>query len=101
MASNGLPGNVITHIDQVTPAWLTTVLANSGALTRGAVTSFDVQTGHGHWSANAMLTLRYESRASMDDVARTMGQSFEAVTKTLYRIRRALLECVERKLSQI
>ena len=60
MASNGLPGNVITHIDQVTPAWLTTVLANSGALTRGAVTSFDVQTGHGHWSANAMLTLRYE-----------------------------------------
>ena len=48
-----------------------------------------------------MLTLRYESRASMDDVARAMGQTFEAVTKTLYRVRRALLECVERKLSQI
>lgn len=47
-----------------------------------------------------MLTLRYESRASMDDVAKAMGQSFEAVTKTLYRVRRALLECVERKLSQ-
>lgn len=48
-----------------------------------------------------MLTLRYESRASMDEVARTMGQSFEGVTKTLYRVRRALLKCVERKLSQI
>jgi len=48
-----------------------------------------------------MLTLRYESRVSMDDVAKAMGQTFEAVTKTLYRVRRALLECVERKLSQI
>lgn len=48
-----------------------------------------------------MLTLRYESRASMDDVARAMGQTFESVTKTLYRVRRALLECVERKLSRI
>lgn len=47
-----------------------------------------------------MLTLRYESRASMTDVARAMNQSFDAVTKTLYRVRRALLECVERKLSQ-
>ncbi len=46
-----------------------------------------------------MLTLRYESRASMDDVAKAMGQTFEAVTKTLYRVRRALLECIERKLS--
>jgi RNA polymerase sigma-70 factor, ECF subfamily len=48
-----------------------------------------------------MLTLRYESRASMDEVARAMGQSFDSVTKTLYRVRRALLECVERKFSQI
>jgi RNA polymerase sigma-70 factor (ECF subfamily) len=48
-----------------------------------------------------MLTLRYESRASMDEVASAMGQTFESVTKTLYRVRRALLECVERKLSRI
>ncbi len=48
-----------------------------------------------------MLTLRYDSRASMDEVARAMGQTFESVTKTLYRVRRALLECVERKLSRI
>lgn len=47
-----------------------------------------------------MLTLRYESRASMDEVARAMGQTFDSVTKTLYRVRRALLECVERKLSR-
>jgi RNA polymerase sigma-70 factor (ECF subfamily) len=48
-----------------------------------------------------MLTLRYESRASMHEVARAMGQTFESVTKTLYRVRRALLECVERKVSRI
>jgi RNA polymerase sigma-70 factor (ECF subfamily) len=48
-----------------------------------------------------MLMLRYESRASMHEVARAMGQSFEGVTKTLYRVRRALLECVERKLSKL
>ena len=47
-----------------------------------------------------MLSLRYESRASMEDVAETMGQSFEAVTKALYRVRRALLDCVERKIAQ-
>ena len=46
-----------------------------------------------------MLTLRYESRASMEDVAAAMGQTFEAVTKSLYRVRRALLDCVKRKLS--
>jgi RNA polymerase sigma-70 factor, ECF subfamily len=48
-----------------------------------------------------MLTLRYQSRVSMEEVARAMGQTFEGVTKTLYRVRRALLECVERKLSRI
>lgn len=47
-----------------------------------------------------MLTLRYESRASMEDVARAMDQTFEAVTKSLYRVRRSLLECTERKIPQ-
>jgi DNA-directed RNA polymerase specialized sigma24 family protein len=37
----------------------------------------------------------------MDEVARAMGQTFESVTKALYRVRRMLLECVERKLSRI
>jgi RNA polymerase sigma-70 factor (ECF subfamily) len=47
-----------------------------------------------------MLSLRYEARASVEAVAGEMGQSFNAVTKALYRLRRALADCVERKLSQ-
>ncbi len=48
-----------------------------------------------------LLNLKYEARASMKDIARELGQSFEAVTKALYRLRRALLECVERKLREL
>jgi DNA-directed RNA polymerase specialized sigma24 family protein len=33
-------------------------------------------------------------------VARAMGQTLDAVTKALYRLRQALTQCVERKLSQ-
>ena len=47
-----------------------------------------------------MLSLRYEERVPMDEVARVMGQTFDAVTKALYRLRRALMECVARKLSK-
>lgn len=47
-----------------------------------------------------MLSLRYEARKSIEEVARTTGQSFDAVTKSLYRLRQALTDCVERKLSQ-
>jgi len=47
-----------------------------------------------------MISLRYESRASIEEIAAAVGQKFEAVTKALYRVRRALLECVERKLSR-
>jgi RNA polymerase sigma-70 factor, ECF subfamily len=48
-----------------------------------------------------MLSLRYEGRKSVEEVARTTGQSFDAVTKSLYRLRQALTDCVERKLSQM
>jgi RNA polymerase sigma-70 factor, ECF subfamily len=48
-----------------------------------------------------MLSLRYEGRQSVEEVASAMGQSFDAVTKALYRLRQALTECVERKLSQL
>jgi RNA polymerase sigma-70 factor (ECF subfamily) len=48
-----------------------------------------------------MLSLRYEGRQSVEEVARATGQSFDAVTKSLYRLRQALTECVERKLSQL
>ncbi len=47
-----------------------------------------------------VLSLRYEVRKSVEEVARTTGQSFDAVTKSLYRLRQALTDCVERKLSQ-
>lgn len=47
-----------------------------------------------------MLSLRYAGRQSVEEVARATGQSFDAVTKSLYRLRQALADCVERKLSQ-
>jgi RNA polymerase sigma-70 factor (ECF subfamily) len=48
-----------------------------------------------------LLTLKYEARAPMEEIARVLGQSVQAVTKALYRLRRALLECVERKLREL
>src|SRR5215471_401997 len=50
---------VITSLEQVTPEWLTGVLANSSVLTRGSVTACDVETGDGNWSQHAKLALRY------------------------------------------
>lgn len=46
-----------------------------------------------------LLSLRYEGRESVENVAGRIGQSFDAVTKSLYRLRLALSDCVERKLS--
>jgi hypothetical protein len=51
--------DVINSLHQVTAAWLTDVLSNSGALTHGAVAGFDVDTDHGNWSTNARLRVRY------------------------------------------
>jgi hypothetical protein len=50
---------IITHVDQVTSEWLTSVLLKSGALTEGQVTMFAVDTGRGNWSTSARLTLSY------------------------------------------
>ncbi len=47
-----------------------------------------------------MLSLRYEARQSVEEVAQATGQTFDGVTKALYRLRQALADCVERKLSQ-
>jgi RNA polymerase sigma-70 factor (ECF subfamily) len=47
-----------------------------------------------------MLHLRYEARQPVEEIARAMGQTFDGVTKALYRLRQALSECVERKLSK-
>ncbi len=45
-----------------------------------------------------LLTLKYEQRVSIEEIALALDFAFEAVTKALYRLRRALLECVERKI---
>jgi RNA polymerase sigma-70 factor (ECF subfamily) len=47
-----------------------------------------------------LLSLRYEARKSVEEVAQATGQSFDGVTKALYRMRQALADCVGRKLSQ-
>jgi thiamine kinase-like enzyme len=54
-----MPDTVITSSDQITVAWLTAVLVSNGALTSGAVTTFEVKAGRGNWSTNAILGLRY------------------------------------------
>jgi hypothetical protein len=93
MASDVRQQNVITDIVQVTPAWLTSVLANSGALTKGAVISFETQAGRGNWSTNTILTLRYEHgsqgalprRLFLKMVNANMeGESFDSSEVTYY-----------------
>ncbi len=54
-----MKAEVITALEQVTPGWLTSVLADGRALTAGAISSFEVDSGRGNWSANAILKLRY------------------------------------------
>jgi len=54
---------VIANLEQVSAKWLTTVLAQSGALTRGAVQSFEFGTGQGNWSTSANLKVTYAADA--------------------------------------
>ena len=49
----------IRDITQVTPEWLTTVLAQCGALTAGVVTRVEVERGESNWSAHARLRVSY------------------------------------------
>ena len=58
--------DVITNLEQVTTDWLTAVLTQSGALKRGQVTAFQAESGGGHWSSNARLTLSYSAGAQGD-----------------------------------
>lgn len=50
---------VITSLNQVSVQWLTAVLSQTNALTRGVVAAFEVDTGRGNWSTNALLKVRY------------------------------------------
>ncbi|HET9866022.1 MAG TPA: hypothetical protein VFQ06_01925, partial [Nitrospira sp.] len=63
MGSEPMRGEVITSIDQVSAIWLTSVLAQSGAITRGAVESFEFATGRGNWSRSGTLRVSYTDDA--------------------------------------
>lgn len=54
---------VITNLEQISAEWLTTVLTQSGALTRGAVQSFEFGKGQGNWSTSANLKLIHTNDA--------------------------------------
>ena len=58
-----MSSRVISSPAQVTPSWLTRVLKANGALTAGAVATFDVDAGRGNWSTNAVLHLHYAAGA--------------------------------------
>ena len=89
-----MPDNVITNIEQVTTEWLTSALAASGALTRGAVASCELGAGQGNWSSNARLNVKYTDGAQgslprrlfLKMVNTDLGdQSFDASEVTYYR----------------
>lgn len=61
---------VITNLEQVTPAWLSAVLLESGALISGAVGSVTPMTGEGNWSTNAVLHILYTDQAEGDQPER-------------------------------
>jgi hypothetical protein len=85
---------VMTGINQVTAEWLTSALVGSGALTRGAVASFELETGQGNWSTNARLIVNYTPGAQgtlprrlfLKMVNTDLGdESFDASEVTYYR----------------
>jgi RNA polymerase sigma-70 factor (ECF subfamily) len=49
-------------------------------------------------NARRMLALKYEAGLPLEEVARSCGQTLAAITKTLYRLRRSLMECVQNRL---
>lgn len=56
-----MQNQVITSIEQVTPAWLTAALSSNGALIQGQVTSIDLENGHGNWSESARMVVNYSA----------------------------------------
>jgi hypothetical protein len=55
--------DVITRLDQITADWLTSVLIQSDALTRGRVQAFECGTGQGNWSSSVNLAVVYSHDA--------------------------------------
>lgn len=71
---------IITHLDQVTPEWLTAVLRRGGALTRGAVVAFAVDAGRGNWSTSGSLQLTYSADATGERPSRLFLKLVDADT---------------------
>jgi hypothetical protein len=69
---------VIVTPDDVTARWLTAVLSKSRALTDGAVLSYDIDTGQGNWSSNAIIELTYTADAQGNLPARLFLKMVDA-----------------------
>ncbi len=54
---------IITNAEQVSAAWLTSVLHASGGLTAGHVTAVTIESGTSNWATNARLHLTYSADA--------------------------------------
>lgn len=54
-----MSNQLISHIQQITKEWLTSVLTQSGALTQGTVSSFELNMGRGNWSTSAKIGVQY------------------------------------------
>ena len=52
---------MVSSLDQVSTEWLSAVLKQSGALTKGGVSAYETDLGRGNWSTNAILRLHYEA----------------------------------------
>ena len=85
---------VITNLEQVTPAWLTSVLTKSGAISDGSVDSFELDTGQGNWSESGSVKVTYSQDAKgslpiklflkMVETDLGDGESFTASEVTYY-----------------
>jgi hypothetical protein len=77
---SAMSNNVITHLEQVTPEWLTAVLTQNGALTQGRVTGFDMADGRGNWSTSGSLQLAYSPDAQGERPSRLFLKMVNADT---------------------
>jgi RNA polymerase sigma-70 factor len=48
--------------------------------------------------SRGLVALKYDEGRSVEEIAARLGQSTHAIAKALFRLRRALAECVERRL---
>lgn len=88
-----MTSRVISSPEQLSLTWLTDALKAGGALTTGAVAAFEIDTGRGNWSSNAVLRVRYTAGAAGELPPRLFlkmvntdldGESFDASEVVYY-----------------